>query len=198
MIKAIIFDFDGVLVNRFTELSVESFCRTNHIDKKQFARISSQAAAGLDIGTKTEYQYFKIIAAQLNLKITPQEIKKFFITSDKKYIKKNKEVYSLLNQLKKKYTIVLLSNVSQELAARLNKNNFYKNFDKKFFSYQLGSDKTDKNTWQYVLKKLNLKPEEIIFIDDSQKNISLAKTLKINCLLYNKQKNLKKELERYS
>jgi len=195
MIKAIIFDFHGVLANKFTKLSADDFCRYYKIKKSDFVLASQKASRGLDTGQKSEYQYFHDLGKSLNLKISTKEIKDFFAKADKKNIKINKEIYPLLKKLRQKYTIILLTNVSRGLAKRLRQSGFYKNFDKKFFSYKVGLEKNNKNSWKYILNNLKLNPEEIIFIDDNPNNLPTARRLGIKCILY--KNKLRQKLNQY-
>jgi beta-phosphoglucomutase-like phosphatase (HAD superfamily) len=53
------------------------------------------------------------------------------------------------------------------------------NVDKAYFSYEVGYVKPDPEYFKLVLKENNLKAEEVIYIDDSEKNLESAKTLGI-------------------
>ena len=58
--------------------------------------------------------------------------------------------------------------------------------DKTFVSYELGLLKPDKAIYQSVLAKLNVKPEEVIFIDDKRENVEAAKSLGINGIVFDR------------
>jgi len=58
--------------------------------------------------------------------------------------------------------------------------------DKIFVSYELGLLKPDKAIYQSVLAKLNVKPEEVIFIDDKRENVEAAKSLGINGIVFDR------------
>ena len=55
-----------------------------------------------------------------------------------------------------------------------------------FLSYELGLLKPDINIFKTVLQKLNTLPQEVIFIDDKQKNIDAAKSIGIHSVIFNK------------
>ena len=76
-ITTILCDFDGVMVNRFTELSVKDFCSASGIKQEDFARISQDAAQGWDTGQISTDQYFAALIEKLRLELTPVDMKKF-------------------------------------------------------------------------------------------------------------------------
>ena len=49
--------------------------------------------------------------------------------------------------------------------------------------------------YETVLKKVRFKPEECLFIDNTQKNLDAAKKLGIKTILFNDSKQLEKRLK---
>lgn len=62
-----------------------------------------------------------------------------------------------------------------------------------FTSYDLGLLKPDPLIYKVVLQKLGAKPQEVIFIDDKQKNVEAAKSLGILGIVFNRD-TLKKDI----
>lgn len=62
-----------------------------------------------------------------------------------------------------------------------------------FVSYELGCLKPDKEIYLKLVDKLSCKPEDIIFVDDKEKNVESAKKLGIKGVVYNKE-TIKKEV----
>ncbi len=58
------------------------------------------------------------------------------------------------------------------------------NFDGIFCTCDIGYDKWQKEYWDYVFNKLKLKPGEIMFFCDSQRNIDNAKDLGVEAYFY--------------
>ena len=63
-----------------------------------------------------------------------------------------------------------------------------------FASYQIGHIKTEKEFFEYIQNKLQLKPDELILIDDTKANIDGARACGWNAFLY--QNNLE-DLKRF-
>lgn len=64
-------------------------------------------------------------------------------------------------------------------------------FDGVFSTCDIGCDKKEPEFFHYVFQKLGLKPEEIMFFDDSQTNVENARSLGIEAYLYDNIQVLK-------
>jgi len=70
-------------------------------------------------------------------------------------------------------------------------------FDIEIYSFDYHLNKPDRRFLEVMVKKTNLKPEEIVYIDDSEEYVLLAKKMGLNALIYSQGriKRLKKELK---
>ncbi|MAG60260.1 hypothetical protein CL619_00590 [archaeon] len=64
--------------------------------------------------------------------------------------------------------------------------------EKAYFSFQTGIVKPDLQAWKQILDEFNLKPEECLYIDDSNKNINAAQSFGIQAVTYSSVENLKR------
>lgn len=195
-VSAILFDFDGVMVNRFTVKSVQQFCKTFSVEEVEFQRFSRHAAQGLDRGIKREQDYFAALVRKFTLSCTSRALQKFFITADRINIQPRKAMFDLVRSLRKEYHTVLLTNVSRELAVRMRRMKLYDDFEKKFFSYHIGLAKPDRKFFSHVLNALRISPEEAIFIDDSTTNVQSARKCGIHSILYKNPTQVTRALRR--
>ncbi len=73
-------------------------------------------------------------------------------------------------------------------------------FKEIFSAVRLGLNKSDPEAYKVLLKLINLQPKEVVFIDDSNKNIQAAKIAGLNTVLFTSTddavKRLKKLLNR--
>jgi HAD superfamily hydrolase (TIGR01509 family) len=74
--------------------------------------------------------------------------------------------------------------------------NIYEPFEHVYLSHEIGLIKPNRSAYEYVLVKLNVKPEEAIFIDDKEENIRGAEKLGIKSILYQNPDQLKHEIEK--
>ncbi|HEX9503183.1 MAG TPA: HAD family hydrolase [Patescibacteria group bacterium] len=69
---------------------------------------------------------------------------------------------------------------------------FKEYFDECFYSCDLGYNKSQKDFFEIIIKRLNLKPEEIIYWDDE--DIETAKEVGINASVYTSLENFQEEV----
>ena len=60
---------------------------------------------------------------------------------------------------------------------------------------KLGVHKSEPSAYKKVLRTLSLKPEEIVYIDDKQENLDVAKRVGIKTILYSDNQNTINELD---
>lgn len=94
-----------------------------------------------------------------------------------------KDVVEFEHSLKDKCYIGILSNLVILDEERINKQLNLSMYDYVFLSYKFGLKKPNKDIYEEVMKNIEFKPEEILFIDDSEKNIETAKSMGWNTLI---------------
>ena len=89
-----------------------------------------------------------------------------------------------LQMLSQKYRLFLLSNTDSIHIERFQHKSgitfyrdFYKCFEKVYFSYELGMRKPDAAIFEFVIKEHNLSPKNTLFVDDNFENIESAQKL---------------------
>ncbi len=100
----------------------------------------------------------------------------------------------LLLKLKENYKLGFISNTTVFEASVLDKWQIRDMFDIASFSWELGIKKPTKEIFDITLQKLGVKPEEVIFIDDGEKNILKAKEYGLNGIVFNSVEQLNDEL----
>ena len=65
-------------------------------------------------------------------------------------------------------------------------------FDGRIISSDIGFRKPSVDFFQYMIDVVGFKPEEILFVDDSQKNIEVARKLGIKSIKYENEESLKR------
>lgn len=175
MIKAILLDMVGVLLFKKKgcipktkeEIDAEKIEKLyNHIDDKKFLS---------DIKSKLE--------------LSDKEIKRALARIPEKY-EKFEEFWSLLPALKKRYKLAVINN-GNSLANRYWRKKFdFGIFDEFIVSANIGIKKPDSRIYLFVCKKLKVKPNECLFLDDLKDNIVVAKELKMKTLWCKSKKSL--------
>ena len=106
----------------------------------------------------------------------------------------------ILQELKSNdYKIYLLSNYIKEAFDYVqNSNDFFTIVDGKVISCEINSAKPEAKIYQSLLEKYNLTPEQCVFIDDVESNVSQAHSLNMKTIHYLKDTDLRTELRKLS
>jgi len=110
---------------------------------------------------------------------------------------KNLPLMRYIGELKQKgYKIGLLSNVASNWI-----NDYFLTpeeqalFDSMVFSYEVGTTKPEPRIYETMLKRLNVPPEQAVFIDDIERYCVAAQDLGMQAVLYQDFNQMKQELE---
>ena len=93
-----------------------------------------------------------------------------------------KDVSDYEKSLKDKCKIGIFSNLTIFDKERLDKQVDLSKYDYVFLSYEYGFQKPEIEIYKIVQEKVGVKPEDILFIDDAEKNINTAKKMGWNTL----------------
>ncbi|MCF7872293.1 HAD family phosphatase [Candidatus Woesearchaeota archaeon] len=175
MIKAIIFDFDGVVVDteavKFEHLSnvlVEKGFSTKDLTLKSL------------IGKKTRHFLQEIFP-----EITEKEINQIYLERSKLH-KEQQEKYILIEGLvdllkflkKSNFTIALCTGSENQLVESVLKHNkIEKYFETIVTGEDFSSSKPDPECYEKTLEKLNLNTKDVIIIEDSPAGIIAGKAV---------------------
>ena len=110
------------------------------------------------------------------------------------YSIKNPGLISYLRKEYPKVKIVIASNHTSYIKDYLEKH--FKPEDI-FLSSVIGIAKPSPDFFKYLLKKLDLKPEELLFLDDKDGNVNSSKSLGINTIKVYNDTNIIGEIEKY-
>lgn len=197
MIKNIIFDLSEVIISGYYGVGnlIEKKYQISAEDFEKQKDIHIDLFLDLMRGKLTEDEYVRELIKGANWTIQEFELKEL--------IRENlnipvKGTMDRIKNLKGKYKLILLSDHVREWVDYILENNKeLAIFDEIFFSYELGKLKSDPNTFKLVLEKLGIKENETILIDDSKKNIDMAKEQGINGILFENAEQLDQELRKF-
>jgi len=115
----------------------------------------------------------------------------------KNYLHPITENVEILPKLKENNKLFILSNFHEDAFNYIRgKYSFFDIFDGMVISYKEKLLKPEKEIYQLLLNRYNLKPEETIFVDDIVENIQAAEELGIKSILYKGPEALRELLKR--
>ena len=179
--KIVIFDWGGVIEShREGEYSlntaITNFIKhfNNDVDENGLIEKYFDVCTNkMEQGGK-EYSWFERIKYNFNLECTEEEFYKFY-EEEFNRIEYYKEVVEYAHSLKNKCKIGILSNLGSVDKQRLNKQVDLSKFDYVWLSFELNCRKPREKIYEMVEKDCEIKPSNILFIDDSSDNIETAK-----------------------
>lgn len=191
MIKAIIFDYGGVLSNKrslrsFMEINASKY-KTNPWEFNELL-IDNWHKARIDkINSKL---FWKNLADFL--KTDKKTLRKDFMN----YLGFRHEVLDLIKKLKRSYKLGLLSNQIEDWLEEVIENHKLNQiFDVIVTSYNSKVAKPDIAIYKKIVNELGVKPNECVFIDDMEKNIPSAKEIGMQTIHFKDYPQLLDELK---
>ncbi len=188
MFKNYIFDFGQVLIKFDPDYMVSAFV-TDPDDKKLLVPIIFDRLYwnGLDDGSLSHSE-----AKEAFLKRVPERLRKPACDIYDSWIRNLPSIdgmSELLDSLKEKGAkLYLLSNISNYFAENYESvaeiKDILSRFDGLVFSAPIRMAKPSREIFEHLLKKFDLKAEDCIFIDDSEKNIEGAAAVGIKGYLF--------------
>ena len=196
-IKSIIFDLGGVILNLDYSKTENEFKKFGILHFKELYSQKKQTLLFDDFekGKINPKEFISFLKEAENLKI--KEID-FINAWNAMLLEIPIEKLQFINGLKKDYKIFLLSNTNEihikKFEKDLKKNNmleqFYKCFDKIYYSSRMGKRKPEKNCFNQVLEENGLIAENTLFIDDSIQHIEGAEKAGIKTFHLEKNKSI--------
>lgn len=204
MIKNIVFDLGGVILPLEREAIINSFSQLGYPHFNELLDNSHQRGFFLQFerGEITSTQFRDKIREQIEPKMrekaTDRAIDKAMGTF---LLEIPLETLSLLERLKERYPLYLLSNINP-IALSFTKNYFKADgkeleyyFKELYLSFELKMVKPELELFKRVVELSGVEPSHTLFIDDSPYNIEAAEQLKFKTLHFRRGSSLLKELE---
>lgn len=107
-----------------------------------------------------------------------------------------KETLALVNKLKKKYKLGVLSNTIRVCVTVNKKRGIFKDFDVLIFSCEVKCLKPQRKIYQIAAKRMKLPPKNLLFIDDKLENVRAARKLGMKAIHFKSFQQLKSHLKK--
>ena len=196
MIKAVLFDLGGVFFEDGTEKFLKLLSQKTNKSYEELYPIFRQ-------GKSLEYrenkltgkEFFDWASIKLGHVLSSNELNLLWVSQYTEIDGVRDIVQWLKNQGLK--VGILSDNVPERVNYLQEKYKFLELFDQIFFSYDVNLTKSDTVVFSLALNKLNLQPNEVIFVDDRQSNLDIAKEVGIMPILFTGSESLRDILKQY-
>ena len=201
MIKNIIFDLSEVIISGYRgieETVLESQYGTFENQKllENEAELDSMREneffLNLLRGKLTEEEYLNNVLRNKNWNVSIEQLKVIIRSNLNRPVEGTIEI---VKELKGKYQLILLSDHAREWMKYIEeKNKDLKLFDQKIFSYDIGTTKSEVQTFRTVIEQTGIVADETLFIDDYEKNVKNAEAVGIHGIVFENAEQLRKIL----
>ena len=196
MVKAVIFDFGGVLAEEGFREGLKAIAEKNRRDPEEFFRIAADLIyeTGYVTGAADETVYLDRLRKETGTResngmIRDEILRRFVLRPD---------VIGYVEELRAEDLVTAILSDQTDWLDELNeKDPFFHHFDYVFNSFRLGKGKRDPSVFADVCLKMGLKPEETVFVDDNIGNVKRASAEGLNAVLFTELGELKTEIKKY-
>lgn len=184
-VKAILFDCFGVL---YPQASGDFF--ENHQELFESRDVLDELNLQIDLGKIDRAGFFSRLEA-----ITGIPTEKIQTEMDQE-LKPDEKLVSLIQRLKSRYKIGLLSNAGKEEIDIVFRDKIDNLFDSMAISYEVGVVKPQAEIFTTCCKRIGVSLGQCLFVDDSEVNLEAAEKLGMKALYYPVFGNIPDELLR--
>ena len=194
MIKNIIFDMSEVIISGYH--GVEKILEQQYaIPEEEWERerlSKNELFLNLMRGNLSEEAYLEELLQGTNWNISIEQLKTAIRSNLNRPVPGTMKV---VRELKGKYQLILLSDYVREWMKYIEeRNEDLRIFDKKIFSYNIGTTKSEVETFETVLEQTKIVADETLFIDDYEKNVKNAEAVGIHGIVFENADQLRKTL----
>jgi putative hydrolase of the HAD superfamily len=192
MIKVILFDLGGVVFYNGTKLFLDELATKYNLGREFVASVvNGKLGDEYREGKIGRDEFWSQVITDLGIEADIDMLEEGWIN---KYdiIEETKEI---IDELKHDYKLYYLSdNVRERIEKLSTKHNFLEWFDGGIFSHEVGVRKPHPDVYKAAIEKIGVDPCEIVFIDDTQKNLPPAEAQGMNVLLFTTSHQLREDL----
>ncbi len=203
MIKDIVFDFGGVLIEIDTANALRKFNNLGLDNPERYLNSYKQEGAfyALENGDINADEFVQQLSQLCGRELTYNDAFEGWMGF---VVKVQTEYLNWLQDLRSNYRLSILSNTNPFLQGWALSSSFTPDgkslddlFDKLFLSYLMHCSKPSDEIYLKMLRDGNMRPEETLFVDDGTKNIEAARNLGINVLQVKNGEDWRPALTRY-
>jgi glucose-1-phosphatase len=200
-IELLVFDMGHVFVDFDWAEVCRGFCSRAAISSEQFKPILKHIGSlGYENGHISTTKLLHAINEQMAIHSREAPISEAeFHALWNATFEENPHMAALLQKLKNKYRVFLLSNTNESHWQFLdNKYAVSRHFEELVLSYEVGHSKPQPQIYQEVLKRAGVTAEKALFIDDLEANILAGAELGMNVIHFKNQPQLEDELRHFN
>jgi len=193
-IKAIVFDYGGVLVNDPDEKIIRDISDKFKMTYAESLEIIQQLVKPYQRGEISNEEFWRKFSKMAGKEL-PENYKSLWV--DKMEIKIDYQIVDLVKKLKSKgFVVALLSNTILPHAQKNMENGCYDLFNPIVLSFEVGTRKPEEKIFQIMLEKLNLPAKNCVYIDDNKEYADISKKIGMHGIKFESYEKLIEDLQK--
>lgn len=182
MIKAILFDFGGVVYQHPKRVVPVILSKIYHVPVDVADNAYMAIKRDLYSGQTSIIDFIDSISLSLNKNLDPYEVKKLWLKYYAEVAVENPQIIQLIGKLRKNYKVYLFSNTTEISHTHNKTTGIYKYFDDVFLSFKMKLMKPEPVFFRQVMKKTGFKADEYLLVDDTEENLKTAQKLGLHTI----------------
>ena len=194
MIKAVLFDFGGVLAEEGFKQGLRAIAKERGLDPEDFYEIAGELVyqMGYVMGSSDEQTYWNAVREKTGVRGEDKEFREEIL----KRFKLRPDMMEVVERIRSSALIVaILSDQTNWLDELDQRTPFHHHFDYVFNSFHLKKTKRDPSIFRDICAVLGVRPEEGLFVDDNLQNIERAASQGLGTIYFKGVGEFKKEIE---
>jgi putative hydrolase of the HAD superfamily len=194
MIKAVLFDFGGVIAEEGFRDGLAAIAKKKNLDEQTFFKAAEDIMykTGYVIGKATEQVFWEKLMKATGLK---EDVRALRTEILRRFVLRP-QMLALADKIRDQgLVIAILSDQTNWLDEINRKKPFYNRFDYVINSYVLGKSKRDPSVFRDVSTIIGVNPHLMLFVDDNAQNIKRAAETGMRTMQFKGFEDFKAQLE---
>lgn len=195
-LRAVVFDFGEVLTGRPDAAARAQLLRITGLNDAEFDRLYWMDRHAYDVGELTGLEFWQKLSTDAGLKLSEETIAELEQWDARMWTTQDPAMVRWAALLKERgLKTAVLSNMGDSVHASL-KTAFawLRDFDALVWSYELGVGKPDRQIYKEVLRRLAVRAEEALFLDDKAENVEAARAVGMQAMVFSTVEKLRADL----
>ena len=196
MIKGILFDLGGVVVFNHLDQQLEHFAKELKIDLSELKTLEEVEHEKMILGKLSVKEFCSSIRNKFELEKDSATLVLIWERIYQETSKLNGDVIRFVKEIKTKYKVGLISNIFDVTATFHQRQKLFYFFKPVVLSCRRGIAKPDIKMFAVAIKEMELKGKEVLYVDDNEKHIAVAKEFGMKTIHFQDNAQFKKEIKK--
>lgn len=182
-IRAVLFDFGGVLVEEGFREGLYDLARQQGLDPQTVHQAAYDAIyeSGYVLGQGTAEEFWQILRSKTGMS---GDLNSLFLAIASRFALRPRMLAMVRTLRQQGYLTAILSDQTDWLDYLDAELHLFQYFDKVYNSYHLGKGKRDPSLFDDVVADLGLVPQQVVFVDDDPGNVERARSRGLTAVLF--------------